>query len=390
MSRRHLAVMTDHIGIWQHAVGSQPDRRFGYCTDDVARSLVVDALHARGPRGVTDEAGIRHSLSFLEDAFGRTSGRFLNFRGADGSWLEDGASEDCHARALAGLATVVAEMPGTEPAESARKLFVLALPAATSFGALRAVSRTLLAIDTAWDAAPGASATAAYELLADHLAEAFDGVVAKPGRPERKAGRLRLRDGVAAEPAIGPSPGATGWFWPEPTLTYENALMPNALIVAGRRLGRLEMLRTGLAVLDWLIDVQTADGGMFSPIGNSQWWPRDGERSRFDQQPIEAATMVAAAAAAYRATGGMRYLDGAEAAYGWFLGDNDLGVAVADPLRGACHDGLTRTGVNANQGAESTLMWLATLEWTRELREQLPGGPRPAAAESGIEWSVRR
>ena len=97
-------------------------------------------------------------------------------------------------------------------------------------------------------------------------------------------------------------------------------------------------------MLDWLIEVQAGDGGVFSPVGNSHWWPRTGQRSQFDQQPIEAASMVSAAADAFRATGRRRYLDAAEAAYGWFLGDNDLGLALADPARGACFDGLTPGG----------------------------------------------
>jgi hypothetical protein len=143
-------------------------------------------------------------------------------------------------------------------------------------------------------------------------------------------------------------------------------------------------------VLDWLIDVQTSDSGGFSPIGNSHWWHRTAERSQFDQQPIEASTMVSAAAVALRATGCKRYLDAAEAAYGWFLGDNDLGVALADPARGACYDGLTPTGPNENQGAESTLMWLTALEQMRELRRSSENGVWPGIQpERGIEPELR-
>lgn len=209
-------------------------------------------------------------------------------------------------------------------------------------------------------------------LLADRLSKAFDdcAVVRRP----------RPADGAAA----------VEWPWPEPLLTYENALMPHALIVAGMRLGRPEALARGRAVLDWLIDIQVDEEGCFSPVGNSQWWPRTGERSQFDQQPIEAATMVLAAAAALRATGNRRYLAAAETAYGWFLGANDLGVVVADPARGACHDGLTPHGVNLNQGAESTLMWLTALEQMRETRLWVQGESRPGSwAESGIEMGVR-
>jgi hypothetical protein len=131
-------------------------------------------------------------------------------------------------------------------------------------------------------------------------------------------------------------------------------------------------------VLDWLIEVQIGESGGLSPIGNKAWWPRTAERSQFDQQPIEAATMVAAAADAFRATGRRHYLRAAEIAYGWFLGDNDLGVPLADPASGGCQDGLTPRGPNKNQGGESTLMWLTALEQIRELRRLAQSGFAPA------------
>jgi hypothetical protein len=127
------------------------------------------------------------------------------------------------------------------------------------------------------------------------------------------------------------------------------------------------MIDAGLVRLDWLIGIQTAPDGHFSPIGNG-WWPRDGEKSRFDQQPIEATALLLAAESALEVTGYERYGTAMELAYAWFLGGNDLGVEVADPATGAGYDGLTPHGVNTNQGAESTLMWLIALEHIRALR----------------------
>ena len=381
MSRLHLAAMSDGIGLWQHARGSQPDPRFGYCTDDVARNLAVDVLHARAGVSPAVEASVSRSLTFLVDAFDRPSGRFRNFRGADGGWLDAGGSEDSHARALVGLAAVMAEMPGTEPADRAGRLFERALPAARGFGALRAISAAILACDSACEAGLSSAVMPTYELLADRLKEAFEAVA------ESVSVREMDRFEIPCDPVPGGRPGGPAerseWLWPEPVLTYENALMPHALIVAGERLGRPAPLAIGCAVLDWLIEVQAGDGGVFSPVGNSRWWPRRGRRSRFDQQPIEAEAMVSAALAAFRVTGRWCYPAAAETAYGWFLGDNDLGVALADPVSGSCFDGLTPAGVNRNQGAESTLMWLIALERMRELR----GGhiaPEPVmAAEPG-------
>ena len=133
----------------------------------------------------------------------------------------------------------------------------------------------------------------------------------------------------------------------------------------------------GLRVLDWLIAVQTSNGGEFSPIGSEGCWPRGGQRARFDQQPIEATAMILAAEAALAQTGDPRYLAAVELAYGWFLGDNDVGLPMADPATGGCLDGLEPVGVNRNQGAESTLMWLTALEHVR--RDPTRGRRRPRA-----------
>ncbi len=337
VSRVHLDAMSTDLGIWQHARGVVPERQFGYCTDDVARAIIVDVLHSRELGWPAVDASVRRALMFVQKAYDHTSGRFLNFRDADGVWLDVAASEDCHARALLGLAAVMVEVPGTDLADQARRLFLLALPASLSFGALRAVSATLLACDSVIKSGLPSEAGSAFNALAARLVE------------------------LVGEPK-------TEWPWSEPILTYENPLVPRALIAAGLRLDRPELVAKGCSVLDWLIDVQTTEAGKFSPIGNKTWWPRTAGRSQFDQQPIEAGSMVDAAADAYRATGRQRYLYAAETAYGWFLGDNDLGVPLAIPASGGCQDGLTPWGPNENQGGESTLMWLTALEQIRGLR----------------------
>jgi len=344
--RLHLESMSDAVGVWQHARGTQPDRAFGYCTDDVARALVVDALHSRQLGLPAVDWSIGRSLRFIDSAYDHASGRFLNFRAADGRWLDLPASEDCHARAMVGLAAVMEELPLTDRAEEAGRLFQIALPASLELSAPRAVSAALLACDSAIKTDYCAEAEPAFRVLAKRLV------------------------GLFGEPPAD-------WPWFEQQLTYENAIVPRALIVAGSRQGQVAVVERGCAVLDWLIRVQVDESGSFSPIGNSAWWSRTEERSRFDQQPIEAAAMVSATADAFRATGRRHYLRAAESAYGWFLGSNDLGVPLALPASGGCQDGLTPDGPNTNQGAESTLMWLTALEQTRDLRRTAAAGGAP-------------
>jgi hypothetical protein len=355
VSREHLDALTGGVAIMQHAIGADPDPAHGYCTDDVARALQVDLLHQRPLGWDAVASSAWRNLTFLDDAFDRTTGRFRNFRRIDGSWLDGAASEDSQGRAMLALGSTIAAAPDEAMVGSAWSLFARALPAAQGVRALRAQSSVLLACDAVVRAAPLASHTA-YAALAHHLLSS------------RLASTFRAR-------------ATSDWRWPETRLTYENALPARALIVAGRSLGSQPMLELGLDVLDWLIVSQTDQSGHLSPIGNG-WWPRGGEKSRFDQQPIEATALLLAAESAYEATGDAKYPAAMERAYAWFLGENDLHVPVAVPERGACFDGLIPRGVNANQGAESTLMWLIAAERTRALRADHGvadhGGAQPA------------
>jgi hypothetical protein len=339
--RHHLEAMTDSVGIMQHAIGRRADPAHGYCTDDVARALQVDLLHQRelGWSAVASRAA--RNVQFLADAFDPLTGRFRNFRRIDRSWLDGPGSPDSHGRAMLALGEVVEVAPDDRMVSMARSLFECALPAAQELTDLRARGSTLLGWAAVIRHASGGVPTAAFRVVAGDFHE-----------------RFRVGSDAA-------------WPWPEPIVTYENGLLPRALIVAGRTVGSEPMVATGLAALDWLIEHQVAPAGHLSPIGNG-WWPRGGTKSTFDQQPIEATALLLAAEAAFDATSDRRYLTAMELAYAWFLGANDLALEVADPDRGGGRDGLTPRGVNTNQGAESTLMWLIAAEHIRAARRRYP------------------
>jgi hypothetical protein len=121
------------------------------------------------------------------------------------------------------------------------------------------------------------------------------------------------------------------------------------------------MFEAGLQSLAWLMREQTDRRGHFTPIGNEGWLSRQGKRGRFDQQPIEAFTMIEACLEAYWLTQDKQWLSASRRCFEWFLGRNDMQVSVYDYKSGGCCDGLTAHGVNRNQGAESTLSWLLSL-----------------------------
>jgi hypothetical protein len=158
-----------------------------------------------------------------------------------------------------------------------------------------------------------------------------------------------------------------GWDWFEPELAYDNARLPEALIRAGMVLGEPVVVDRGLAALNWLMRHQTSPRGTFRPVGCHGFCRPYAPSLAFDQQPIEAAATIDAAAAAYEATGGEEWRQVARDAFAWFFGDNDAGVPLADSRDGSCFDGLMATGINRNQGAESILVFHLAAQTMRKV-----------------------
>jgi hypothetical protein len=176
---------------------------------------------------------------------------------------------------------------------------------------------------------------------------------------------------TAAAATIGRPALDTPWPWPEPRLSYANAVLPDALLAAGAALRAPSLVADGLGLLGWLLDGQTRDGHLsVVPVGGRG----PGEpRARFDQQPIEVAALADACARAYLVAGRRRWAEGIELAAAWFLGVNDSGTPMHDPIGGGGFDGLEPNGRNENQGAESSLALLSTLQQARGLGARVKG-----------------
>jgi len=339
----HLYRMTDHTGIMEHAVFSVPNYPEGYSTDDNARALIVAILLEE--LGIDTRSGpldlASRYLAFLWLAFDPASKRFRNCLSYERQWQEPGGSEDSHGRALWGLGTVLGRTKEAGLRGAAGRLLELAVPAAVKFKSPRACAFALLGLDEYLESFPGdRAAVNAANALGDRLLESY--------------GANRSQD----------------WKWFESSLAYSNARLPQALIRAGRRSANDAMVSAGLEALDWLTSVQCCDTkGHFVPIGSHGFYSNKTEKARFDQQPIEACAAVSACLEAYRATGANRWRKEAWCAFNWFLGDNDLQIALYDPSTGGCRDGLHPDRANENQGAESTLSFLMALLEMRKLEE---------------------
>jgi len=339
----HLLRMTDHTGIVEHAVFVVPNYPEGYCTDDNARALIVAILledFGSGNSADLSELASRY-LAFLWLAFDPVSRRFRNCLSYQREWQELEGSEDSHGRALWGLGTVLGRTKDAGLRGAAGRLFELAVPAAVEFKSPRACAFALLGLLEYLEAFSGdRAAVNAADALAKRLLESYQA---------HRAG---------------------DWKWFENVVSYSNARLPQALIRAGTRSENEVMVNAGLEALEWLASAQCCGiKGHFVPIGSHGFYSNKTEKARFDQQPIEACAAVSAFLQAYRATGKGRWRKEAWTAFNWFLGDNDLQIALYDPTTGGCRDGLHPDRANENQGAESTLSFLMALLEMRKLEE---------------------
>jgi hypothetical protein len=201
----------------------------------------------------------------------------------------------------------------------------------------------------------------AYALLGIH-----EWLQANGEHQEVKAAGQALANKLMARYVESATPG---WTWFEREVTYCNARLPQALILAASFLDDEQMLTAGLQSLQWLHSIQEIDG-RYSPIGSNGFYVHGGEPALYDQQPVEACCMVSACLLAYRVTADDVWADRAQQAFDWFLGRNCADKWLYDPTTGGCRDGLNEAGVNENQGAEATLSFLLSLMEVRQRERQ--------------------
>ena len=335
----HLKAFTDDTGILQHAKYTIPDRTHGYCTDDNARALLVAAMGEKclPANGWGFDSLSGHYLGFLLYAFNEKNGRFRNFMTYSRQWTEEIGSEDAHGRALWSLGKAVAFLQNPGHLAMSTTLFNKALRAVENFHSPRAIAFSLVGMHAYLEKFSGDSDVRRIrEVLAGRLFDQFK------------------------------NNATDSWPWLENALNYANGTLPHALLLAGRGMLQKDMLDMGLLSLKWLTTIQTEDGH-FVPIGSNGWYEKGGPRARFDQQPIEANSMVEACVEAFNVTRDKSWFDNAVMCFNWFLGHNDLNLPLYDPMTGGCRDGLMADGINQNEGAESSLAWLLSLMTLQKL-----------------------
>lgn len=317
----HLLAMSDHRGLFEHAEGTERRTEHGYCTDDNARLLVVTSR--------TPDVGAAHHLSRLALHFVRSAqdndGRCRNRMDAEGRWTDIATTEDCWGRSLWGFGVAAAQHHNPAIRRWAQRSFDKSVRQRSPH--LRAMAFAAL----------GATEIAASD-------------------PHHTPARALLSDMLAM---VGPLP-TDDWTWPQPRLAYGNASLAEAVMAAGSALGRPLDVDRGLRMLSWLLALETRDGHLsVTGVGGRGC---DTPGAQFDQQPIEVAAMADACWRAHMITGDATWINGVEASTAWFHGRNDAGLVMFDRRTHGGFDGLHAASVNINEGAESTLAFVATMQ----------------------------
>lgn len=325
----HLFRLTDETGIIQHSIYGIPDRQYGYSTDDIARALVV-VLMAFAQ--IKDESFLKLAniyMAFLRHAQ-LANGHFHNFMNYSRQFTDEEGSEDTQGRAIWGLGCAVHLGPTEWFQILGREL----------------LEKALLNLKLEH---PMAKAYTIHGLY--HYLQKYKGATMVKRLLQELADSLIANYQKTAKP---------GWHWFSDAITYGNAKIPQALLLAYKILGNQIYKTVALEALNFLT-AATYNQDFFDFIGNSHWYEKGNGRAFYDQQPIDAGYAVEAYILAYEITKDPSFLELGQAAFEWFLGRNRLGVCLYDFATGACYDGLTPRGPNLNQGAEPTIAFLLAL-----------------------------
>lgn len=323
----HVQRLTDDTGIVQHARFGIPNLKEGYCLDDNARALLMAAMACHLHKSTVALGLVPTYLSYIQ-YLQRADGKFRNFLSFSREYLDEEGSEDSFGRTIWALGYLIHFAPNNSYREFAQEILFHTIPHFSSLTHLRGVANTLIGVGHYLHLHPQDETMLAQS-------QALSGVLCQAYAQHR----------------------TNNWHWFEDKLTYDNALLPLALLsyydISGDALSHSIALES-MAFLE----AKTMDKGYLNPVGNDKWLEKNGEMGLYDQQAIETMAMVLLYDKAYDISNDGTYLEKMDTCYQWFLGHNSLRIPLYDEETGGCCDGLHESGVNRNQGAESTLAYL--------------------------------
>ncbi|MEP7259055.1 MAG: glycosyltransferase [Flavitalea sp.] len=322
-----ISNLTDDTGMIQHAIFDMPNRKEGYCIDDNARALLLAVWACRDKKNRTAFRVLPIYLSFIH-YMQSDNGYFRNFMSYAKTIEEERGSEDSFGRTVMALGFLLNEGSTHLPVRTGAEIFAKAYPHINKLTSIRGIANSIIGV---------------CQFIKCHYPDDL-----KTDMVIHLANKMTL---------MYESNKDNDWHWFEPVLTYDNAILPLALLNAYEITRNELYLSIALESMEFL-ESRVFHDGILRPIGNQGWCVKGGGPSaQFDQQGIDVMAMVLYYQQAFRITRDDRYLSRMFESYQWFLGANDLGLSLYDPGTGGCADGLHAEGINFNQGAESTLAY---------------------------------
>lgn len=326
-SLAHIKRMTDDTGIIQHAKYGIPNLKEGYCLDDNARALLMALMTFKQKKDYTALELCPIYLSYIH-YMQNEDGTFRNFMSFNRNFLDKVGSEDSFARAIWALGYMLANAPNDSYYQIGRTIFFKAHSNFEKLESIRSIAYVIMGVS--------------YYLCSN---PSDDGVI----------GQLKRLTNVLTKHFENNCDRE--WQWFEQLLAYDNAILPLALLHSAEILNDDKIQEVAMKSMDFLTDITLKDGYL-SIVGNEKWYKKNGENSKFAQQPLDAMAMVLMFHQAYHLTKDKKYLEQLFTSFMWFLGDNDLRMNLYDFETKGCCDGLESDGVNRNQGAESILAYI--------------------------------
>ena len=339
----HLIKLTDSTGIFQHATYSFPNRNEGYCTDDNVRALLTAVFNKNYLDDNSLDAYIDTYLTFVHHSFNSNNGLFRNFMSYERKWLEEYASEDCNGRVIYVLGYIIKNTASNSVLALVKSLFDQSIQNMSAFKSPRAISHIIMGSIFYLERFSGAREVKKIcKTLCDRLVELYN------------------------------NSSGDDWLWFEESLTYDNARLPQAMLMAGKFLNNKTYISVGIESLNWLYNsLYDSEKNCLSLVGNDGWFVKGKTKAKYDQQPIEIPALIDACYQAFCINNDPKWINRLSISFSWFLGNNDRQEPLCDLISGGCFDGLNPAMINQNQGAESTICWLHSLLKMMIIRQEL-------------------
>lgn len=339
----HLKKLSDSTGIFQHATYSIPNRNEGYCTDDNVRALMTAIINKYSFDDDSLDWHVDKYLTFVNHSFNSEKGLFRNFMSYERKWLEESGSEDCNGRIIFVLGYIIKNTNSNSVLALVKSLFDRSIKNMESFKSPRTLAYIIMGCIFYLNRFSGArEVNRICKTLSDRLMDSYN------------------------------TTSTSDWHWFEGSLTYDNARLPQALLMAGAFLHKKTYITVGMESLSWLYDnLYDSDKNCLSLIGNDGWFVKGKSKAKYDQQPIEIPAIIDACYQAYNINSDAEWINKLSIAFSWFLGNNDRQEPLCDLATGGCFDGLNPSMINQNQGAESTICWLQSLLRMMIIRQEL-------------------